>query len=135
MVAVHRVCAACHTPVPIGAAFCSACGAPTPTESRDEFGGDFQEQVRAALADRYRIERELGRGGMAIVYLAEDLRHERHVALKVLRPEIAAAVGAERFIREIKLAARLNHPHILALYDRWPVQPTAARSAAASERW
>jgi serine/threonine-protein kinase len=69
------------------------------------------------LADRYRVERELGRGGMATVYLAEDLRHGRRVALKVLRPEIAPALGADRFQREIAIAARLQHPHIIGLFD------------------
>jgi serine/threonine protein kinase len=71
----------------------------------------------AALADRYRIERELGQGGMATVYLAEDLKHQRRVAIKVLRPELAAALGAERFLREITTTANLRHPHILPLYD------------------
>ncbi len=70
-----------------------------------------------ALADRYRIERELGAGGMATVYLAEDLKHRRRVAVKVLRPELAATMGPERFAREIEVAARLQHPHILALLD------------------
>jgi serine/threonine-protein kinase len=69
------------------------------------------------LADRYRIERELGRGGFAVVYLAQDLRHDRPVALKVLHAEVAASAGAERFEREIKLAARLQHPHILGVFD------------------
>jgi serine/threonine-protein kinase len=73
--------------------------------------------LRDALADRYRLERELGRGGMAVVYLAQDLRHDRPVALKVLLPELAAALGPERFQREIKLAARLQHPHILTVHD------------------
>ena len=75
------------------------------------------ERLRAALADRYALERELGHGGMATVYLARDLRHGRAVAIKVLRPEIAAALGPERFLREIEVAARLTHPHILALHD------------------
>ncbi|MGE0442651.1 MAG: protein kinase [Gemmatimonadales bacterium] len=75
------------------------------------------ERLAAALADRYRIERELGRGGMAIVYLAQDLRHDRKVALKVLRPELAAAIGAERFLAEIRTTAALQHPHILPLFD------------------
>jgi WD40 repeat protein len=70
-----------------------------------------------ALRDRYAIERELGSGGMATVYLARDLRHERLVALKVLRPELATALGPDRFLREIKFAARLQHPHILPLFD------------------
>jgi len=75
------------------------------------------DSVKSALESRYTIERELGRGGMATVYLAQDLRHGRSVAVKVLHPELASAVGSERFLREIKLAARLNHPHILPLFD------------------
>jgi eukaryotic-like serine/threonine-protein kinase len=74
-------------------------------------------QLDRALAGRYRLERELGQGGMAVVFLAQDLRHDRKVALKVLRPDLSAAIGAERFLREIKLAAGLNHPHILPVYD------------------
>ncbi|MGH7668709.1 MAG: serine/threonine-protein kinase, partial [Gemmatimonadaceae bacterium] len=70
-----------------------------------------------ALADHYTIEREVGAGGMATVYLAHDLKHDRSVALKVLRPELASAVGAERFPREIHTVAQFNHPHILSLYD------------------
>src|SRR5262252_9062158 len=73
--------------------------------------------LATALAERYRIERELGAGGMATVFLAEDLKHRRRVALKVLRPELAAVLGAERFLKEIQLTANLQHPHILALYD------------------
>ncbi len=73
--------------------------------------------LAAALSDRYRIERELGRGGMATVYLAHDLRHDRPVALKVLHSELAHALGPERFLREIKLAARLQHPHIVSVHD------------------
>jgi TolB-like protein/Flp pilus assembly protein TadD len=74
-------------------------------------------ELVAALADRYVIERELGRGGMATVYQATDLKHQRPVALKVLKPELAAALGPERFLSEIQVTARLNHPHILALHD------------------
>ncbi|HEX6617839.1 MAG TPA: serine/threonine-protein kinase, partial [Gemmatimonadales bacterium] len=74
-------------------------------------------RLAAALSDRYRIERELGRGGMATVYLAHDLRHDRPVALKVLRPELAASLGPDRFLQEIRIAARLQHPHILPLFD------------------
>ena len=74
-------------------------------------------RLQAALADRYRIERELGQGGMATVYLAEDLKHHRKVAVKVLRPELAATLGPDRFAREIEVAARLQHPHILGLLD------------------
>jgi tRNA A-37 threonylcarbamoyl transferase component Bud32 len=73
--------------------------------------------LAAALADRYRIERELGQGGMATVYLAEDLKHERQVAIKVLREDLSASLGAGRFLREIKIAAQLQHPHILPLLD------------------
>jgi serine/threonine-protein kinase len=74
-------------------------------------------ELNTALADHYVIDRELGRGGMALVYLARDVKHERFVALKTLRPEIALALGRERFLREIKLAARLQHPNILPVYD------------------
>jgi serine/threonine-protein kinase len=77
----------------------------------------MNDRLAAALADRYVIERELGQGGMATVYLAQDVKHERKVALKVLRPELAAALGAERFLREITTTASLRHPHILPLYD------------------
>jgi tetratricopeptide (TPR) repeat protein len=78
---------------------------------------DTSDLFAAALADRYRVERELGRGGMATVYLAHDLRHDRPVALKVLRPELAATLGPERFLLEIRTAARLHHPHILPVHD------------------
>ena len=78
---------------------------------------DQLARLTAALADRYRIQRELGAGGMATVYLAEDLKHHRMVAVKVLRPELAAALGPERFVREIEIAAQLTHPHILTLHD------------------
>lgn len=74
-------------------------------------------RLAAALADRYRIERELGAGGMATVYLAEDLKHKRKVALKVMKPELAAVLGGERFLHEITVTATLQHPHILALFD------------------
>src|SRR4026209_2836785 len=75
------------------------------------------ERLTSALADRYRIERELGQGGMATVYLAQDLKHDRKVALKVLKPELAAVLGGERFVVEIKTTAALQHPHILPLFD------------------
>lgn len=78
---------------------------------------DDLTRVRAALADRFTVDRELGSGGMAVVYLAQDLRHGRGVALKVLRPDIAAALGGSRFLREIQIAARLSHPHIVPLFD------------------
>ncbi|MBI4501987.1 MAG: protein kinase [Gemmatimonadetes bacterium] len=78
---------------------------------------DVVDRLKMALADRYAIERELGRGGMATVYLAEDLKHRRKVAIKVLHPELAATLGPDRFLREIEIAAGLQHPHILPLYD------------------
>ena len=78
---------------------------------------DEIDRLRTSLADRYAVERALGAGGMATVYLAEDLKHHRKVALKVFRPELASALGPDRFLREIEIAARLNHPHIVALYD------------------
>ena len=78
---------------------------------------DQIERLNAALAGRYAIERELGRGGMATVYLADDVKHHRQVAIKVLQPQLALALGPDRFLREIEIAAKLNHPHILALYD------------------
>ena len=78
---------------------------------------ELLSRLQGALADRYRIEREIGAGGMATVYLAQDLRHDRKVALKLLRPELSAVIGAERFLAEIKLTANLQHPHILPLFD------------------
>jgi DNA-binding beta-propeller fold protein YncE len=78
---------------------------------------DQLDRLKAALADRYTLERELGAGGMATVYLAADLKHERKVAIKVLRPELAAVLGAERFVQEIKTTANLQHPNILPLFD------------------
>jgi eukaryotic-like serine/threonine-protein kinase len=78
---------------------------------------DLRDQLQSGLADRYRLERELGRGGMATVYLAHDLKHDRQVALKVLHPELAASLGPERFQREVRTTARLQHPHILPVLD------------------
>src|SRR3954463_9350370 len=75
------------------------------------------DKLRDSLAGTYTIDRELGRGGMATVFLAQDTKHERVVAIKVLHPDLAASLGSDRFLREIKLAARLNHPHILPLFD------------------
>jgi serine/threonine protein kinase len=75
------------------------------------------ERLNAALSGRYQVERELGRGGMATVYLAEEVKHGRRVALKVLKPDLAAVVGANRFLAEIKTTANLQHPHVLPLYD------------------
>src|SRR3954447_1649960 len=78
---------------------------------------ETQTRLQLALSDRYRIEREIGAGGMATVFLGQDLRHDRRVALKLLRPELSAVIGAERFLAEIKLTANLQHPHILPLFD------------------
>jgi eukaryotic-like serine/threonine-protein kinase len=83
------------------------------------------DRLATALADRYRVEREIGAGGMATVYLAHDLRHERRVAIKVLRPELGAVIGAERFLREIRTIASLQHPHILGLIDSGELDGTA----------
>jgi serine/threonine-protein kinase len=87
---------------------------------------DLRAALQAALGDRYRLERELGRGGMATVYLAQDLRHDRPVALKVLHLELATSLGPERFQREVRLAARLQHPHILSIHDSGEVPGDAS---------
>ena len=104
--------------------FCSKCGLNFTIEMPALRGAatgsrlpDATARLRNSLAGQYTVEREIGRGGMATVYLAVDPRHEREVAIKVLLPEMAASIGAERFEREIKLAAKLQHPHILGLYD------------------
>src|SRR6059058_810466 len=78
---------------------------------------DIFLHLQAALAERYAVERELGQGGMAVVFLARDLKHRRPVAIKVLRPELAMALGAERFLGEIETVGAFAHPHILPLYD------------------
>ena len=75
------------------------------------------QRLESALAGRYKVEKKLGQGGMATVYLAEDLKHQRQVAIKVLKPELAAVLGAERFVQEITTTAQLQHPHILPLFD------------------
>ena len=83
---------------------------------------DYQDRLAEALSGHYTLEREVGAGGMATVFLAQDLKHDRKVALKVLRPELAATLGSDRFPREIKFVAQFNHPHILSLYDSGEVQ-------------
>jgi serine/threonine protein kinase len=94
------------------------------------------ESLRRALADRYTIERELGAGGMATVYLAQDLKHDRKVAIKVLHPELAAAIGPERFLAEIRVTANLQHPRPALARTRrwwqWPGGPNRSRSPALS---
>src|SRR5689334_22813945 len=77
----------------------------------------MMERLVTALSDRYRIEHELGQGGMATVYRAHDVRHDRKVAIKILHPELAAVLGAERFLTEMRVTANLQHPHILPLFD------------------
>jgi serine/threonine-protein kinase len=89
---------------------------------------DIPQRLAAALADRYVLEREIGAGGMATVYLARDLRHKRSVAVKVVRPELGGPEGVERFLREIELAARLQHPHILPVFDSGAVDGDAGTS-------
>ena len=83
---------------------------------------EHQESLKAALADRYEIEGELDRGGMAVVYTAKDLRHDRKVAIKVLMPSLSATVGTERFLREVEVIAKLEHPNILTLIDSGEVE-------------
>src|ERR1041385_6803669 len=90
---------------------------PPPAGRSARPAGDPSRELAAALADRYTIRQELGRGGNACVYLAEDLRHERKVAVKVLRAEMAMQMGADRFRREVAIVARLTHPHILPFVD------------------
>ena len=87
------------------------------SDTEDRSMSDAVARLNAALEGRYAIERELGEGGMATVYLADDIKHERKVALKVLKPELAAVVGAERFLAEIRTTANLQHPNILPLHD------------------
>jgi serine/threonine protein kinase len=90
---------------------------------------DPLEQLNQILAGRYALERPIGSGGMATVYLADDLKHHRKVAIKVLRPDLAQVLGADRFQREIAIAARLNHPHILPLFDSGVVTLNGALAA------
>ena len=89
-------------------------------------------RLTTALEQRYRIERELGAGGMATVFLATDLKHDREVALKVLRPELGAVLGVERFLAEIKITARLDHPHILTLIDSGAEEASSTTSSRTS---
>ena len=105
----------------------------TPEESPDhrlaELSAGPSPGLKASLVDRYRLERELGQGGMATVYLAQDLKHDRQVAVKVLRPELAAVIGAERFLAEIRTTANLQHPHILPLHDSGLLPDESGRPA------
>ena len=104
------------------AQFCMHCGVATPTDpgvpQRMATTGAFEvAKVTEALAGRYKVEKVIGEGGMATVYLATDQKHKRKVAVKVMRPELAATLGAERFLREVEIAGQLSHPHILPMYD------------------
>ncbi len=120
-------CPTCTTPLPPEAHFCLNCGTATPTEpgvpARTMPTGTIEiSRIRTALADHYQIEHVLGEGGMATVYQAEDLKHHRKVAVKVMRPELAETLGAERFLREVEIAAQLSHPNILPVYDSGATQ-------------
>jgi serine/threonine protein kinase len=123
MTTAARACPACRTPLPEEAHFCLHCGTPTPTEPGVPPRTAATEvteiaRVQNALAGRgYTVERVLGEGGMATVYLATDMKHRRQVAVKVMRPDLAATLGAERFLREVEIAAQLSHPHILPVHD------------------
>src|SRR6266545_1453504 len=97
--------------------YCQAPAAWSPSPARPFLSADALSRLTAALRDRFAIERELGQGGMATVYLARDVKHNRLVAIKVLRPDVAAALGADRFLREVQIVAKLSHPHILQLHD------------------
>ena len=122
-----QTCAKCKSPIADDAVFCSKCGlnltlehSRVGLEAAPDNGEDEDQalrRLRDVLSDRYDVQRELGRGGMATVFLARDLKHDREVAIKVLHPDLAASLGGERFLREIRLAAKLQHPHILGLYD------------------
>ena len=122
MAVAARSCPACHTPLPEEAQFCLRCGLATPTDPgvppRTAATGVVEvSHVKRALSSRYKIERVLGEGGMATVYLAQDLKYHRSVAVKVMRPELASTLGADRFLREVEIAAQLSHPHILPMYE------------------
>jgi serine/threonine-protein kinase len=122
MTAPAQACTNCHTPLPEGALFCLHCGTATPTDAGVLPPTGATEvadiaRLRAAIAGSYRIERALGEGGMAVVYLAEDLKHHRKVAIKVMRPELGATLGSDRFLREVEISAQLTHPHILPVFD------------------
>ncbi|MGH7593865.1 MAG: protein kinase family protein, partial [Gemmatimonadales bacterium] len=113
MTASAPACTNCHTPLPEGARFCLHCGTATPTDAgvlppTGATGVPEIGRLTSAIAGSYRIERALGEGGMAVVYLAEDLKHHRKVAIKVMRSEMSATLGADRFLREVEIAAQLT---------------------------
>ena len=122
MATAARHCPSCHTSLGAEEQFCHRCLIATPTEPGVDprltpTGAVEVGRVRRVLAEQYRIERVVGEGGMATVFRAEDLKHRRKVAVKVMRPELAATLGSDRFLREVEIAAQLNHPHIVAMHD------------------
>jgi serine/threonine-protein kinase len=125
-----RTCTSCETSLSLEVRYCSTCGTATPVEGSNPWAESPAieaaelERVRDGLAGRYAVERQIGSGGAATVYLADDVKHRRKVAVKVLRPGIAAMVGPSRFLREIAISARLQHPHILAVYDSGEIHPS-----------
>ncbi len=129
MTPLTRTCTSCETSLSPEVRYCSACGTATPVEDPDPWAESPAieaaelERVRECLAGRYAVERQIGSGGAATVYLADDIKHRREVAVKVLRPGVAAMVGPSRFLREIAISARLQHPHILAVYDSGEICP------------
>jgi serine/threonine-protein kinase len=122
MVTAARHCPSCHTSLADDEQFCHRCLIATPTDPgvdprRSPTSAAEVGRVRRVLAEQYQIERVVGEGGMATVFRAEDLKHRRKVAVKVLRPELAATLGGDRFLREVEIAAQLNHPHIVSMHD------------------
>ena len=113
-----RLCPSCDAEVPAGTPACPSCGAISLPPNADPADvEDIARRLTSVIGVRYAVERPLGSGGMATVFLANDLRHHRAVAIKVLRPELSPVLGPDRFLREIEIAAQLNHPHIVPLYD------------------
>src|SRR5438045_2616466 len=114
MTASPRLCPKCQASHDAEARFCPKCGANLAGPGGGSAGRarDLGQLVREELAGRFELERELGRGGMSVVYLARDLKHDRQVAIKVLPPDLTYSVGIERFVREIQIVARLQHPNI-----------------------
>jgi serine/threonine-protein kinase len=128
MTSFTRACTRCEASLTPEARYCSACGSATPVEGTEEWAEPAAnepaelDRVRDGLAGRYAVDQQIGSGGAATVYLADDLKHRRQVAVKVLRPGVAATVGSSRFLREIAIAARLSHPHILPVHDSGEIQ-------------
>ena len=126
-------CVRCRRKIRGGGSEAYRTGLPVSLIDAQIHGVSFQtDRLNTALAGRYRIERHLGAGGMGIVYLAEDLKHHRKAALKVLKPELAAVLGAERFVVEIKTTASLQHPHILPILDSGTAEGDTSSSRTGS---